>query len=122
MPPTLKLTAASLDGGRALAELNAKIDLLVKDLLEREDIEKERKATLEITIKPGVDPMDGNLMPFINWSVQHKVPGESGKITRAFLKDGQLKVRCDGDHPYQGHFFDEENTTQKPSNVKTIGE
>lgn len=105
----VKLTISTLDGGNAEQEINQHIQKIVQDVIDREDIGAARKVKIEVSIKPGENPMDGSLMPYIDWSVSSSVPGIKGSQSRGYVKDGTLKVRQSGDDPIQGRFEDEGN-------------
>lgn len=93
MSEIVTLAAEHIDDGLAIHELNEKLRHVAQDVLRREDISKPRKVTLVIEVMPVEDSFTGETMLDVNWKIGHSIPGSKGSITRAFLKNGEFKIR-----------------------------
>lgn len=101
----VELTVETLEGGRAIAELNEKLRRIIGDVVERKHLGKERSVTLTVRITPKVEG-DVN-MPVVDWDVGCKMPGWPGMTTRGMIKAGGLYVSTtDLQNPLQGSLDD----------------
>lgn len=94
---------------------NDDLQLAADDVFNRSAITSKRKITMVIEIEPAVDPATGENFPEINWSVSRKLPGNSGRVGRAYYEGKTLKINRPVRNSQQGHLFAETN-----DNVTTL--
>ena len=97
----VELTASVIDDGRAMDALQAGLNRISKDVMDRPGIKGARKVTLEISIAPYLDDQMQN-MPAIHASVSWKVPAWKGESTFGKVEDGKILVNPWDGNPNQG--------------------
>ena len=89
--PMLPLDISTLDGGRALAELQRAVKVIESDSLSRFDQGGARKAILTVSVDNPVDKDTGETMdPVVSWEVQTKVPGTKSQTIQGVVKNQQI--------------------------------
>lgn len=97
-----------LDDGRAVQELNDKLQFILQDVMKRSDVNKAREVTLSVMVTSDFDPATDDVMPTLEWRCKYTVPGNKGTKSRAFMRDGKLKIRSKA-HKEQPGLFQEKN-------------
>lgn len=119
--PLEPLRLTNIQAGELVDQVNAALDRLTADVLDRYDVEKSRTVQIEIAITPEVHKQGGErlVMPEIDWKVTTKVPGIKGATTTGAIKThgGRqvLMVNTDApfDSPDQRTIYDEEREAAK---------
>lgn len=104
MPKELvELNINAIDEGLLVGLVNIALRDVADNIVLRPQNKKERVVTLTIRVKPDETPVEGvPEMPSIDYTVDTKVPGRSGRTSRAFLQDGRILINPgDGTNPLQ---------------------
>ena len=112
-----EISLRNIDEGLLLGLADTSIQEIVENIIARPGCRKKRTVDIHIEITPEENPVEGvPEMPSVNYTVDTKMPGRSGRTSRAFLRDGKMLVNPgDGTNPLQQTL-----DLEMPSNVTPI--
>lgn len=130
MHRTEELTAANIEFGNALESFDNALDRAKTDVMDRPGIPSARVVTFKVKINPEMDKSMTINTPNIEWTVDVKVPGEAGMVTKGIVKDGKLLVNIDDELFAQTSLVGRDGTVhtddgeqkQDPENLRRINQ
>ena len=114
MSKTALFQLETINSGEFLDVINTQLHDMANDVRDRPYVEKERKVTVTVTIKPKWDAMSGINMPEIECRVTPSFPGYKTLAGKGFFKNNELLIQQD---EVEQTLFDSENIKQLKGEV-----